>query len=126
MTHTILYHELYPAIDRAVAEVMNQQAPDCPPLYWTPLSGRVSEGARGLAGAKYCPDGAVAAVKTWVERFGLHPDEAPMPGTISYHGEINGLPVIVWAIIDHHDAFGHRVTPAKPAVRHTAGEEPVL
>jgi hypothetical protein len=104
MTYSDLVYELYPAIDRAVAEVMNHQAPDCPPLYWTLRSERISEGARGLAGAKYCTEEVVTAVMTWAARFGLHLAEAPSPGTFSYQGEINGLPVIVWAITDH-DAF---------------------
>ena len=101
VTYNILRHELYFAIDRAVAEVMNHQAPHCPPLYWASLSGRVSDGARGMAGAKYCTDEAVTAVRTWAARFGLHPSEAPSPGTLSYHGEVNGLPVQVWAITDY-------------------------
>jgi hypothetical protein len=100
---TYLVDELRPAIDRAVTQVMNRQAPDCPPLYWTPRPERGSEGARGLVGPQYCIEG-VAAVKKWAERFGLVPVETPMPGTISYHGQINALPVSVWAITDL-DAF---------------------
>lgn len=100
---TYLVDELRPAIDRAVSQVMNRQAPNCPPLHWTPRLERGNEAARGLASAQYCID-EVAAVKKWAERFGLVPVETPMPGTISYHGQINALPVSVWAITDL-DAF---------------------
>jgi hypothetical protein len=53
MTHTLPCHELYPAVDRVVAEVTSHQAPDCPPLFWPLRTERASEAAGGvMAGAK--------------------------------------------------------------------------
>jgi hypothetical protein len=109
-----LVTELHSVIDRAVARVLNRQAPDCPPLYWSPLFAPGSEAARGLAGSGYRPDGALAAVMRWVERFGLRA-EAPLPGIISYHGQVNGLPVTVWAITDHDAFYTHLSRPVSPA-----------
>jgi hypothetical protein len=125
-TDNDLITELHSAINQATAQVLNRQAPDCPPLYWSPSStGRSRRGASGLAGSGYSPDGAVAAVMRWVERFGLRA-ETPLPGMISYHGQVNGLPVTVWAITDHDAFYTHLSRPVsarKARVKHPEPKE---
>ena len=111
MTHTgaadrtrqHLIHTLDEAMSEACSTVMNQLAPHCPPLYWSAAEGDLHNAMKGLASTgDYSDAAAAAAVRAWASQFELQPHPDPIPGTISYDGEIHGLAVKVWAITDNN------------------------
>jgi hypothetical protein len=42
-------------------------------------------------------------VRQWAVAFDLTPDEQSTPGTLGYRGQIEGIPVEVWAVADRDE-----------------------
>lgn len=65
----------------------------------------------GLVGGPRTRDAADEA-KRWAKALGLTASRRALRGTVSYDGELNGLLVQVWAVVDS-DAFGTQHSPLK-------------
>lgn len=51
------------------------------------------------------PSAARQAARQWANALGLTPSDNPLPGTVSYTGDIDGLKIYIWAVVDPA-AFG--------------------
>ncbi|WP_410646278.1 hypothetical protein [Amycolatopsis sp. cmx-4-54] len=86
----------------------------CQPADWswtTPYSSTTKIPTPGptLRGHIYTrhPAAARQAIQQWANVLGLTPSEKAHPGTLSYSGEIERLPIEIWTVVDDK-AFGHR------------------
>ncbi|MBB6375822.1 hypothetical protein BKA01_003044 [Pseudonocardia eucalypti] len=76
----------------------------------SPLSWVVRSGTGGLDGAPNTVDHdraeRIAAVRRWAETFDLHPDPNAVAGAVEYRGQIENVPVSVWAVVDDAAFYG--------------------
>jgi hypothetical protein len=86
-------------------------ADGCGPLVWTLTD---TGGLSGLVGAHVGPARAVERAAAWAALLGLDgPAERPLlGGTVEYSGVVDGMPVVVWAVVDRVGIFGITVAPS--------------
>jgi hypothetical protein len=105
-------------LDNAVTEVLNTRgrARGCRPLAWAvpAYEAWTTTGFSGLASSgDYSTTDAEAVIQQWAAAFDLTPDEHPVRGTLGYLGQIENIPVQVWAVADR-DEFEHPTHHSQP------------
>jgi hypothetical protein len=105
-------------LDTAATAALNTrgQAKRCPPLAWAAPAYEpwTEAGFTGLASSgDYSTTDALGVVRQWAAAFDLTPDERSRPGTLGYRGQIEGIPVEVWAVADR-DEFEHTTHHSQP------------
>lgn len=97
------------AMNDALAQVVNAEAPQLPELYWTCRKGEdwSEVGVYGLV-SWYSTEPVADIALRWAVTLGLTEVVPGRPtGTFEYTGQIHGQPVCVWAITDR-DTFKGR------------------
>jgi len=74
-------------------------------------------GFSGLAHrGDYSTADALAVIGQWAEAFDLTSDERPVRGSVGYRGQVEDIPVEVWAVADR-DEFERMPDDSQPGTR---------
>jgi hypothetical protein len=100
------------------------RARGCRPLAWAvpAYEAWTTTGFSGLASSgDYSTTDAEAVIQQWAAAFDLRPDEHPVRRTLGYLGQIEGVPVEVWAVADGEEFYrtGHGSQPGAGRARWT-------
>lgn len=102
MSGVELRDQIERGIEDAVAAAMNARHPQLRGLWWTATGQRGT--TRCVSGhPRYdVPEGGAARVLAveWAQALGLDQVEAASSGIVQYAGDVDGVDVTVWAIVD--------------------------
>lgn len=104
------------ALADAVTDVMNKAGASLglPSLAWYPNGADETAGVSGHLGAAYAGDPAdwLAAAERWAAALGLGDRVASGHGTVEWSGAVDGVRVVVWAVVDEVKFYGEPLSSA--------------
>jgi hypothetical protein len=120
----LLAFDVESAASQAVSALVNDRyGPDLPAMFWRPITHQSSSVVTSLTGqapVDLTQDDAAAALAAWADRYDLQPADNPTRGTTELRGQLDGLPVEIWAVTDRtlfETGTTTSSSPAAPTIR---------